>query len=191
MGRLKKRTYHLFLAFKLLLILAILFLSLTIFKGNPSKVKEQNFISPLTIPMQLSGSFGELRGNHFHSGIDLRTQERTGFPVIAIGDGYVARIKVSSYGFGKVLYLAHPNGYTSVYAHLSRFSHEIHQYILKEQYKTSSFSIERFPGSAQFVFKQGDTIGFTGNTGGTTGPPLHFEIRNSGQLPMNPSIFHL
>ena len=98
------------------------------------KYPQDTFRSPLDIPLVLAGTFGELRSNHFHSGIDIKTQQRQGLPVFAISDGSVTRIKVSLWGYGKVLYVAHPSGYTSVYAHLQKFSPEIEAYVKKVQY---------------------------------------------------------
>ena len=94
---------------------------------------------PMDIPLLVSGTFGELRENHLHSGIDFKTQKLEGFPVMATADGYVSRIKVSLFGFGKVVYITHPNGYTTVYAHLQKFSPEIENYVKGEQYKNQQF----------------------------------------------------
>ena len=103
------------------------------------------FRSPMDIPLILAGTFGELRSNHFHSGVDIKTQQREGLPVFAIGDGSVTRIKISHWGYGKALYVAHPNGYTSVYGHLQKFSPEIEAYIKKVQYEKKSYQVEVFP----------------------------------------------
>lgn len=150
-------------------------------------LRSQNFVNPVKIPLLLSGSFAELRNNHFHSGIDIKTNEKTGIPVIAIADGYVSRIKVSPYGFGKVLYITHYNGYMSVYAHLLRFEDSIWKFVREEQYKQHKNSIELFPKKTKIQIHQGDTIGFTGNSGSSGGPHLHFEIRKkNNQHPVNP-----
>lgn len=148
------------------------------------------FRSPLDIPLILAGTFGELRSNHFHSGIDIKTQQRTGLPIYAIGDGVVSRIKVSLWGFGKALYIAHPNGYTSVYAHLQQFSPEIEAYIKKLQYEKQSYEVEVFPDYGQIPVSKGNVIAYSGNTGGSSGPHLHFEIRNSiTEKPTNPLLY--
>ncbi len=153
---------------------------------------ETNFRSPLDIPLILSGTFGELRSNHFHSGIDIKTQQRQGLPVYAVETGTVSRIKISHWGYGKALYIAHPNGYTSVYAHLQKFGPGIEEYVKKLQYQKQSYEIEVFPEFGELTVSQGDTIAFSGNTGGSSGPHLHFEIRNSlDEKPTNPLLYGL
>src|SRR6056297_3877094 len=103
------------------------------------KYPQNEFRAPLDIPLVLAGTFGELRSNHFHAGMDIKTQQREGLPVFAIDDGAVTRIKVSNWGYGKALYVAHPNGYTSVYAHLKKFGPEIEEYVKKVQYEKQSY----------------------------------------------------
>ncbi|MGB0523387.1 MAG: M23 family metallopeptidase [Flammeovirgaceae bacterium] len=132
----------------------------------------------------LSGKMGELRSSHFHAGIDVKTEGREGLKVHAAADGYVYRIKVSSYGYGKVLYMQHANGQRTVYAHLQRFDEEIEKYVLKEQYKKEDFFIELFPDAKQFTFKQGEVIARAGNSGSSGGPHLHFEVRNNNDEPL-------
>lgn len=150
------------------------------------------FRSPLDVPLILAGTFGELRSNHFHSGIDIKTQQRQGLPVYAIADGTVTRIKVSLWGYGKALYLAHPNGHTSVYAHLQKFSPEIEAYIKRIQYERRSYEVEVFPDFGELSVKKEDLIAYSGNTGGSSGPHLHFEIRNSiSEKPTNPLLYGL
>ena len=154
------------------------------------KYPQDTFQSPLDIPLILAGTFGELRSNHFHSGIDIKTQRRQGLPVLAIADGTVTRIKVSLWGYGKALYVAHPNGYTSVYAHLKKFSPEIEAYIKKLQYKKQSYEVETFPDYGELKVAKGSTIAYSGNTGGSAGPHLHFEIRSSvTEKPTNPLLY--
>jgi len=148
-----------------------------------------NFHPPLDGPLMQSGSFGELRGNHFHAGLDLRTGGTEGKNVYAIEDGIVSRIKVSSRGYGKVLYIRHGNGTTSVYGHLKQFNASIEAYVQKKQYEKRSYSIELFPGSALKV-KRGEVIALSGNTGGSAGPHLHFEIRSSrSENTINPILY--
>ena len=117
----------------------LLFLVFTLLYTSSSEAQvsyaETNFRSPLNIPLVLAGTFGELRSNHFHSGIDIKTKGKEGFPILAIGDGYVSRVKISAGGYGKALYLTHDNGYVSVYAHLQRFYSDIAHYLLEEQYE--------------------------------------------------------
>ncbi len=151
---------------------------------------KEDFVAPVNIPMYLSGTFGELRGEHFHSGIDIKTNGREGIPIIAIADGYVTRIKVSPGGFGKALYISHPNGYSSVYAHLSSFSPEIQEFVIDKQYELESFPVNLFPEQKFFAVKQGDTIAISGNSGSSLGPHLHFEIRETKtEIPVNPLFF--
>lgn len=150
-----------------------------------------NFHPPLDIPLLISGTFGELRTNHFHAGIDLKTQGRSGLNVYAIDDGYVSRIKVSPWGYGKAIYITHPNGYTSVYAHLMRYHGGIQDYVIKNQYTNQSYSIELFPKPTDFIVKKGEVIGLSGNTGSSFAPHLHFEIRKSNnQNPLNTLHFN-
>lgn len=153
----------------------------------PGVGQKPEFRPPMDIPLFLSGSFGELRGNHFHSGIDIRTRGRIGFPIYAIADGYVSRIHVQPYGFGHALYINHPSGHTSVYAHLDRFNEDITRYIRSRQYEQESFTVNTFPARNQFRVQQGDIIGYSGNSGSSGGPHLHFEIRDArDQRPVNP-----
>lgn len=154
-------------------------------KGIPTDY----FENPIKIPLILSGSFGELRSNHFHSGLDIKTQQREGIPIYAPADGFVNRIKVAHYGYGKALYIKHPNGYSTVYAHLQNYAGEIQEYVKQQQYSKESFEIELFPESNQLSVKKGELIGYTGNSGSSGGPHLHFEIRDAASRPMNPMLF--
>ncbi|MEZ4853948.1 M23 family metallopeptidase [Flavobacterium sp.] len=138
-----------------------------------------DFISPLEIPIDLSGNFGELRSNHFHSGLDIKTQKREGLNVLAVADGYVSRIKISTFGYGKAIYITHSNGYTTVYAHLQKANGAIEDYIKKKQYAAKSYEVEMFPAANELPVKQGDVIAFSGNSGGSGGPHLHFEFRDT------------
>jgi hypothetical protein len=148
------------------------------------------FRSPLDIPLRLSGSFGELRSNHFHSGLDFKTEQREGLKVYAAADGYVSRIKISSYGYGKAIYINHPNGYTSVYGHLSAGVGAIADYISKEHYRKEAFEIEMFPAPGDLPVKKGQVIALSGNSGGSGGPHLHFEFRDTKtERVINPLLF--
>lgn len=159
------------------------------FKTN-AEYPQDAFISPLDIPLKVSGTFGELRSNHFHSGIDFRTQQREGLPVFSVADGYVSRVSVSPVGFGKAVYISHPNGYTSVYAHLLDFYPELEDFVRREQYRQKSFNVNLYLESGRFLVQQGNQIGRSGNTGSSMGPHLHFEIRETGsQMPINPLLF--
>lgn len=137
------------------------------------------FRSPLDIPIQLSGNFGELRYNHFHAGFDFKTMQKEGLNVYAAADGYISRIKISTFGNGKTIYVTHPNGYTTVYGHLQRAIEPIESYIKKAQYNDQAYEIELFPKIDELLVYKGDVIAFSGNTGGSEGPHLHFEIRDS------------
>ena len=169
--------------------LFLLLLSTPIFAQTKPFPKE-DFRPPLDIPMQLSGNFGELRSNHFHTGFDFRTQQKEGLVIHAAGDGYVSRIKISSYGYGKAIYIDHPNGYTTLYGHLQKGYGKIEAYIRAEQYKQQSYEIEVFPKPGELVVTKGDTIALSGNTGGSEGPHLHFEFRDTKtEKIINPHYF--
>jgi len=173
-----------------IIFVVLLFFSLSFF--GQENYPQDAFRSPLDIPLILAGTFGELRSNHFHSGIDIKTKQRQGLPVYAIGNGTVTRIKVSLYGYGKVMYVAHPNGYTSVYGHLQKFAPEIEDYIKKVQYNKKSYEVEVFPDYGEVKVEKGKVIAYSGNTGGSSGPHLHFEIRSSiSEKPTNPLLYGL
>lgn len=171
---------------KIFALLAILLF--TTIQAQP-KVPEDYFGHPLDVHLVLSGTFGELRSNHFHSGLDIKTQQREGLNVIAAAEGYVSRINVQHYGYGKAIYIQHPNGYTTVYGHLKEFSPEIEAYIKKKQYEGETYEIELFPKAGELPVTRGELVAFSGNTGGSGGPHLHFEIRDGQQRPMNPKMF--
>ena len=145
---------------------------------------------PLDIPIYLSATFGELRPNHLHAGLDIKTQGVEGKKVYAVADGYISRIGVSPYGYGNVLYITHYDGYTSVYAHLQRFSGEIAKYVKQYQYKHKKYTSQIYPDKDKFPIKKGDLIAYSGNSGGSGGPHLHFEIRHTvSEKPVNPMYF--
>ena len=154
-----------------------------------SLVHAQDYHPPVDIPMQLSGTFAELRGTHFHAGIDIRTQGKQGVPLRSVADGYVSRIKIQQGGYGKALYINHPNGVTSVYAHLQRYSPDIIPHVRKKQYSLKSYTIEFYPEPDHMPIKKGAFIGYSGNTGSSFGPHLHFELRTTAnQIPFNPLL---
>ena len=147
---------------------------------------------PMTIDLRYSGTFSELRPNHFHGGVDLKTNGREGQPIYAISDGHIRRIKVATSGYGKVLYIDHGDTHTSVYGHLSQFSPRIQSYIKSEQYAAKSYEIERYFSDDKFSVYAGEIIGYSGNTGNSFGPHLHFELRQQqGQIPLNPLDYGL
>lgn len=156
-----------------------------------SNVASMKLQPPLAIPLYLSGTFAELRSDHFHSGVDFRTQGVEGQKVLAIADGYVSRVAVSPTGFGKVLYIVHPGlDIMSVYAHLQEFSPDVAAYVKAQQYRQQAFGVNLFPEKELFRFKKGAVIGLSGNSGSSAGPHLHFEIRNAAtQEVLNPLDF--
>jgi hypothetical protein len=158
--------------------------------GNSSFCQESNpvpdFHMPLNIPLFLSGNFGEIRSTHFHTGIDIKTQQETGKKVYAVYEGYISRIKIQSGAYGKSLYITHPNGYISVYGHLDKFMPEVEEFIRNYQYKKKSFEVDYYPETGKFTVETGQIIALSGNTGRSSGPHLHFELRNAmNQNPLN------
>ncbi|HNW51025.1 MAG TPA: M23 family metallopeptidase [Prolixibacteraceae bacterium] len=146
-----------------------------------------DFASPINNKILLNGNFGEIRGNHFHAGIDIKTNGTTGLPVCAVQNGFVSRITISSTGYGNAIYIEHPSGYTSVYGHLLRFSPEIQKWVHLQQYEQRTFEINLEPKIGQFLVTKGDTIAYSGNSGNSGGPHLHFELRKTEtQHPINP-----
>lgn len=135
------------------------------------------------------GNFGEPRRLHFHTGLDYRTNQEEGHAVFAAGDGYISRINVSGAGYGNALYITHPNGYVTVYGHLLRFNAKITERLRKEQYGKESFAVDFYPGPGELPVRKGDTIALSGNTGGSGGPHLHFEIRDTTERVYNPMLF--
>ncbi|MBI9038489.1 MAG: M23 family metallopeptidase [Bacteroidales bacterium] len=161
--------------------------------AEAQNIYPQNYFrSPINFPIVLSGTFGELRTNHLHSGIDIKTKGKTGEKIYAIAGGYVIRIKVSATGFGKALYVAHPNGFVSVYAHLKKFNKRIEKFVKQKHYEREEFELNIFPPKNQIKVKKEEIIAFSGNSGGSQGPHLHFEIRDEKtEKPINPFLFGL
>jgi hypothetical protein len=171
---------------KLRSLLVLLALSATVAVTAQSYPK---YGKPVDIPIQLSATFGELRPNHLHAGLDIKTQGVEGKKVYAVADGYISRIGVSPYGYGNVVYITHNDGYTSVYAHLQRFTGEVAKYVKQQQYKNKKFTAQVYPDKDKFPVKRGDLIGYSGNSGGSGGPHVHFEIRDANERPLNPMFF--
>jgi hypothetical protein len=157
-----------------------------------SKVEDDYYVFPVNPGKRnyLSGNFCELRSSHMHAGIDIKVGGVVGAPVYAAADGYVSRIKISTGGYGNALYLQHPNGTTTVYAHLHEFSKEITSYVRDAQYRNQSFEVELFPGKNKLSVDRGEVIGKAGNSGSSGGPHLHFEIRDASQVPLDPMKYN-
>ncbi|MFT4603625.1 MAG: murein DD-endopeptidase MepM/ murein hydrolase activator NlpD [Rhodothermales bacterium] len=159
---------------------------------GPEDYPQDYFRSPLGIPLSLSGNFAEMRSNHFHTGLDLRTNAQTGYRVYAAAEGIVVRVAVAGGGYGNALYVQHPNGYTTVYGHLERFEEPLASYVKEMQYSRRSFAVNLFPDAGRFRFAKGDVIAYSGNSGSSGGPHLHFEIRDTATSePLNPLFFGL
>ncbi|MFN2457623.1 MAG: M23 family metallopeptidase [Chitinophagaceae bacterium] len=137
------------------------------------------FRNPLNVPMQLVSNFGELRTNHWHLGLDIRTQQKENLPVYAAAEGYIAKISIEPGGFGRAIYINHPNGYTTLYAHLNNFTTALHQWVIEQQYLQQQWDIKLDVPPHLFPVNKGDFIAYSGNTGGSAGPHVHFEIRDT------------
>ncbi len=150
----------------------------------------ENFLYPINpgLPGSLAGTMGELRDTHFHSGLDIRTNNIIGIPVLASKSGYISRISVSPSGYGNVLYIIHPDGYTTLYAHLDKFNGDLAEYVLKEQYRRRSANVNLYFKPDQFPVKRGDTVALSGNSGSSGGPHLHFDIRDRNNFALNPLL---
>ncbi len=149
------------------------------FYQEPVSYPKGYFRNPLDIPIKLAANFGELRTNHFHMGLDIRTNQRENLPVYAAAEGYISKIKIEKGGFGRAIYITHPNGYTTLYAHLNAFYPQLNDYVISKQYKDEKWEQEFTLSPNQFPVSKGQFIANSGNTGGSAGPHLHFEIRNT------------
>ena len=168
-----------------------LFLLSILLVSAQSNLIDTSFRSPIGIPLNLSGDFGELRSNHFHTGLDIKTNGKTNYKMYAIQDGFVSRINISHWGYGKAIYVDHPNGYTSVYAHLSRFPEKIEKVIREYQYQKQNESVTLLLDSSKIPVTKSEVIAYSGNTGSSSGPHLHFEIRETkSEKPVNPLLFN-
>ena len=162
----------------------ITILLLSLFINDLKSQSNQNFV--MDLPINLSGTFGELRTNHFHSGIDIKTNRVEGLNIYSYEKGYISRIQVSTYGYGKAIYITHPDGKITVYAHLSKFSEKIQNYVKDIQYKRKKFAIKVYPKESEILIEKNEIIGYSGNTGSSSGPHLHFELRDKNNMPVNP-----
>lgn len=159
-------------------------LLISLFINDLKSQSNQNFV--MDLPINLSGTFGELRTNHFHSGIDIKTNRVEGLNIYSYEKGYISRIQVSTYGYGKAIYITHPDGKITVYAHLSKFSEKIQNYVKDIQYKRKKFAIKVYPKESEILIEKNEIIGYSGNTGSSSGPHLHFELRDKNNMPVNP-----
>ena len=153
-----------------------------------SPIYSQNYHWPTIGSKAMSSNFGEFRDGGYHMGIDIKTLEETGWPVYAIDDGYISRMVANFSGYGKGLYLTLNNGNVAVYAHLEEFAFRLETILYSLQAKNNSYIVNEYFSLEQFPFKKGDVIGYTGNTGASFGPHLHFELRNNKSQPINPLI---
>lgn len=168
----------------------LLFLLLFQHLHGQTEYPQGYFSAPMNNSMELSGNFGEIRPNHFHAGFDLKTNGKENIPVFAVAEGYISRIKTSTGGYGKALYITHPNGFTSVYAHLNCFDIDIEYFVKRMQYKLETFELDTILASHLIPVLKGELIALSGNTGGSQGPHLHFEIRDTKtEMPVNPYYF--
>ena len=175
--------------FSLYIILISLFFNVSFFGQVDYNMVD--FRSPLGIPLILSGNFAELRFNHFHTGLDIKTNGSENYRIYSVDTGFVSRINISHWGYGKAIYVDHPSGYTSVYAHLSRFPSKIESYLRKKQFELEKETVTLYPNSDDLKVSRGEVIAYSGNTGGSSGPHLHFEIRETeSEKPVNPMLFN-
>lgn len=176
---------------RFLIVLIVSALFLLAFKNDKTYPKN-DFVSPINFPIKLSGTFAELRPNHYHGGLDIKPSKRSrqGDAILSIEDGYISRIVVSAHGYGNGLYVTHPNGYTSVYAHLQKFIPKIAAYVLEKHYENESFELDLMLSPDELPVSKGEQIGYLGTTGGSFGPHLHFEIRDTKtEQSINPLFF--
>lgn len=167
-------------------------LFLLLLAGTASSVlRAQTYAFPVPKSKGLSGTYGELRGSHFHFGLDVRVFSRWGEPIYAAADGHVSRVRIWYNGYGRALYIRHANGYSTVYAHLERFAPKIEKELRRQQTAKRQFNHEFYPRAGEMPIKKGELIGYSGSTGGSSGPHLHYEIRTPAEVPINPMPYHL
>jgi hypothetical protein len=177
-------------AVALLAIICPFFSSAQFSRPEEKFPSEEKYLYPINpgLPGSLAGTMGELRSTHFHSGIDIRTDNIIGLPVLASKSGYISRITVTPSGYGNVLYITHPDGYTTLYAHLDKFNGKLGEYVLQEQYRRKTSDIDLYFRENQFPVHRGDTVALSGNSGSSSGPHLHFDIRDPKNFALNPLL---
>jgi murein DD-endopeptidase MepM/ murein hydrolase activator NlpD len=161
------------------------------FQRQVNSYSQSYFRNPFDSTIFVSGTFCELRGTHFHAGLDIRTGGHEGWEVLAVADGYVERVKVDVEGYGRVVYIRHPNGFTSVYGHLQKFTGALANYVKETQYKSRKFEVDLYPKAGEIKLTKGQNFAISGNTGGSAGPHLHFEIRDKKGKSTNPLLHGL
>jgi murein DD-endopeptidase MepM/ murein hydrolase activator NlpD len=177
----------------LLLLTALFFTNNLIAQAffAPKKYPRGNYRNPVSIPVSLAGNFGECRPNHFHSGLDVRTNKVENIPIYSIYDGYISRIKIDAGGFGNAIYLTHTDGYTSLYAHLNKFYPELENFVRFQQYRQKKWNIDITLLPHEFPLRKGTFLAYSGNTGSSQAPHLHMEIRNTKtEKPLNGLLFY-
>lgn len=169
----------------------LVFFSFSFFVSRSQTVFPKGYFRyPLDITPKLNANFGEMRPNHFHMGLDLSTERRENLPIYAAADGYIARVKIEPGGFGNAIYINHPNGFTTLYAHMNDFMPQLQAFVKQIQYNSESWDTDTAFTPEQFPVKRGQFIGYSGNTGGSQGPHVHFEIRESNtEKCVNPLLF--
>ncbi len=172
-------------------IKSVLFLGLLFFSKDILAQEKLNFIWPIDSPFIITGNYGELRPNHFHAGIDFSTNGKINLPIYCIEEGYISRIRISPYGYGKSVYITHPNGKVSLYAHLNAYSLKVANLAKENQYTSQNYEIDFMLKPRTAYVRRNEIIGLSGNTGSSTGPHLHFEIRDElSEMPLNPLSFY-